>query len=388
MRQALYGQFKMSDKNTTPNTDAATRDDFGRAVRLLGRFYALLLGVAVVVYGLGYILFRGSPVMYLVYLVLAGIVAFGVTSLQRPLKPVYLLGEDDDWYYLLGWDQKIVGFVHAGGFGVKRIPMLQEAVKWKRVTPLLIVDQFAAHTRVHDTFDVHVKTIFEIHPDWVQTTKNARWLIENYPDEMINTAKAIIKDLVQAEMRQVELFSDATEAATEQRLRDTIHRAFDMWQPYGVYINEDVSHVDIMVAQDVRRKRVDARAELSRIQIIRDVARDMGITTDELLIQRALERLPDSRSRQSVGEIAAVLQMLRQQMPVEKLPDHHPPDDTPSEPEIRVEDSSGAEQRPLVHSTDVNEEKPASYVEGYYEPVDDYDPDRDGDGPTGIHSPF
>jgi len=309
--------------------------------------------------------------------------AFAITGLQRPIKPVYLRGEDDDWYYLIGWDRKMVGFIHAGGVGVKRIPLLQEAIKWRRITPLIVADHYTAHTRIHDTFDVYVKIIFELHPDWVEASKNARWLIESYPDSILNAAKNIIKDLIQGEMRQVEHFSVATESSTERALRDKIHSTFQMWEPNGVYVNENVTHVDIMVAQDVRRKRVDARAELSRIQIIRDVARDMGITTDELLIQRALERLPDSRTRQSVSEIAAVLQMLRRQMPVQQLPDSPDYDDSPERPDIHVDEpdrEAGYEHQDTSDTT--------SYVEGYYEPLDDYDPDRDDNGPKGIYSPF
>lgn len=336
--------------------------------------YALGFGfVAALVILAGENLLASTPLVWLTRLLGVGILYYGLTAWTRPLKPAILPGEDDEWYYLLGWDGRRIGFISAG---THRINPLQSTEYWRRITPVIAKIETTVHNKQLDTFDVYVKVLFDIRPWAVETTKGIRFLSENYPDGLVTMATGILEDIILQTMRRVDGFSVAIEHQTEAEMAAAIMSRFEAWEANGVFVNADSLLVDIMVTQDLLQKRIEARAELSVLQIIRDVAHDMGISTDELLIQRTLERLPEARTRQNLSEIADVLKLLRD------MPEKSPAKSTDGfEMDIRVEPNQ-AEHAQLPVET------PSTYIEGSYEYVDEYDPDADDDQPRDIYSPF
>ncbi len=371
------------NSNDAPPVEYGFNYAFGVAFRLFvgfgfAAFFIFLLGEGLL----------GASGLNWISRVVAGLVGlFGLIAWAQPLKVVHLKGEDDEWHILKGWDGRIIALIPGGG--VRRITPLQETIYWRRVNPIMVKMDTLAHNRHYDKFEIHVRVLFEFDFEYVYGSKNFRWVQENYPDNIKATAEGILANIVSEHMKQVQSFNLAVEEETEANIKAAIHQKFSMWEDYGVFINENVTFVDVMIPQEVWEQRTSIRAELSVLQIIREVAHDMGINTNELLIQRTLERLPHAKTRQNVGEIAAVLQMLHSQS-IQQLESGTYEDDLPTEPQIRVEEPV----RPAPEAEVIDEEPPinpddttpTAYVEGVYEPIDDIDPDADGGGT--IYSPF
>lgn len=339
-------------------------------LRTVGSITGGVLVAAFAVYLLSGLFFDGFLLSLVRFLsiVLAG---FGLVAWNFRLKPVYLTGEADEWYVLLGWDGRTIGFVKAGPTMIKPI---QQTRRWLRVNPMFVKHDAQAQNRLLDTFDIHMRVSFNIFPNEARHA-NARWLMDVYPDGLMGMIRGTLNDIAKAELRGLDSFSRVVESQTENSIKAAINDKFGWLVEKGVHLNAAVTFVDVMVAADLLVKRTKARAELSTLQLIRDVAHDMGMTTDELLLQRALERLPDTRTaRVNVSEIAGVLQALRAQKPRQLEP---PP---PSEPPIYAEIEE-------TERTAYTPPPPASYVEGYYQVIDPNDPDED-DGTKGIYSPF
>lgn len=344
-----------------------TNSPMNHVLRTIGSITGGILVAAFILYILSGLFFDGAMLSIIRALsILLG--AFGLIAWNFPLKPVYLAGEADEWYTLLGWDGRTIGYVKAGPAMIKPI---QQTRRWLRVSPMFIKHDAEAQNRLLDTFEIHMRVSLNIYPNEAKHA-NARWLLDVYPEGLMGMIRGTLNDIVKAELRGLDSFSRVVEAETEQSIRDAINEKFDWLAEKGVYLNPSATFVDVMVAADLLVKRTKARAELSTLQLIRDVAHDMGMTTDELLLQRALERLPETRtSRLSVSEIAGVLQALRAQKPRQ------------IEPPVVIEPSYETINEPDEPAYT----PPSSYVEGYYQVIDPNDPDED-DGPKGIYSPF
>lgn len=370
------------NSNDNPEFEYGFNYAFGIALRLFVGFG--FAGFFVFMLGEG--LLSASGLNWLSQVVAGGLVAFGLIAWRQPLKVVHLKGEDDEWHLLKGWDGRIIGLIPGGG--MRRIMPIQEVVHWRRVNPIMVKMDTVAHTRHYDKFEVHVRALFDFDFDYVVGSKNIRWIQENYPQNLKASAEGILNNLISEHMKQIQTFNLAVEAETEAQIKAAIQSKFEMWERFGVFLNEHVTFVDVMIPQEVWEQRTSIRAELSVLQIIREVAHDMGINTNELLIQRTLERLPHAKTRQNVGEIAAVLQMLHTQS-IQQLEAGFI-EDLPPEPEIRVEPPVAdappidvINDEPPINPDDTT---PTAYVEGVYEPIDDIDPDADGGGT--IYSPF
>jgi hypothetical protein len=322
----------------------------------------------------------------------ARIVAFlllgtGLLAWNFHIKILYLAGEEDEWYVLLGWDRRTVGFVRAG---LNRIKPAQQTEPWRRVQPLYIKHDVKAQNKQLDSFDVHVRVRLEIYPQVVHGP-DARWLRDQYPVGVESVARGMLTDVVTAELRRTASYSQVIEKDAEQSLRQAINEKLTLLAYKGAYVDESVTFVDIMVPAEVLAQRTKTRTELNTLLTIREVAHDMGISTDELLIQRALEQLPAARSRQSVGEIAAVLQLLRAQqssMPPSQL--------VPPEARLETVIPSAVDDEigevvdiSVTHEVETGK-RPTTYVEGQYQTInpDPHDPDAEGDNTKSIFSPF
>ncbi len=311
---------------------------------------------AVAIFLIGERAFDG-PVAWFTRLVALSLLILGVVGWRLRLKTIYLAGEEDEWFVLHGWDGRTIGFVKSG---MRHITPIQSTAPWRRVQPLFIKHTVTAQNQMLDSFEVHMRVRLEVFPDGVRSVE-ARWLFDNYPQAIETTARSLLADTATTELRKIDSFSGTIEYETENIIREAINSKFAFMQNYGIYVDEAATFADIMVSAEVLQQRIQARAELSTLQIIRDVAHDLGISTDELLIQRALENLPNMRSRQNIGEIAAVLQALRTQ--------------TLQSPPLLEE--------VIVPAT---ESSPTTYVEGeYYDPND---PDAEDDDSRPIYSPF
>jgi hypothetical protein len=369
----------MADQKASPPTE------YGSLERFL-RLFGIMVGgsgfVAFVIYFVGENSFDGVAV-WLTRLIAVAVLGFGLVGWKFPLKPTYLEGEENEWYVLQGWDKRTVGFVEAG---ISFIKPIQRVERWKRVQPLFIKHDVSAQNKTMDTFDVHLRVHFVVDPSGVLGA-NALWLKEQYPEGIVGMTKGMLTDAATDELRKISSFSQVVEKEAEEKLKHTINRKFAFLGDKGIRIDELATFVDIMVSKDVLMQRVQARAEWSTMQIIRDVAHDLGISTDELLIQRALERLPDSRSRQSVGEIAAVLQLLRSESTVS--------------PQIQSPIPEGYDQPEVIYDELVDENgeiidqefdtrgQPRTFVEGQYVADDPNDPDPDDDEASrSYYSPF
>lgn len=327
-----------------------TQQPLGRVVRTILITFSIFAFVGLLIFIWGESTFDGVAA-WITRMIASALVVVGLVAWRLPLKPVYLTGEEDMWYVVLGWDERTVGFIKSG---MGRVTPIQQVEKWRRVGPIFIKHNVTAQNRLLDTFDVHVRLRFEVYPE-MSHGPDARWLRDQYPKNLDAMARGIVGDAVVTEMRRIESFSQVIEHEAEETIREAINAKFSFLAEKGIFIDETSTFVDIMVSPEVLAQRVKARAELSTLQIIRNVAHDMGISTDELLIQRALERLPDARARQSVSEIAAVLQMLRSQ-----------------------------QATPLPAPTDIEDD---GYIEGdYYD--DPNDPDADDSDSRSVYSPF
>ncbi len=336
------------------STTQPSSTPLGRVIRTILITAGIFAFIGLLILLWGESTFDGMAV-WLTRLIALSLVTAGLLAWRLPIKPIYLTGEEDMWYVILGWDERTVGFTKAG---MRRILPIQKVEKWRRVMPLFIKHNVTAQNRLLDTFDVHVRLRFEVYPDRTHHT-DARWLRDQYPKNLDAMIRGTLGDIVTTELRKVASFTQVIEQEAEQNIREAINAKFAFLLEKGIFIDEAATFVDIMVSTEVLAQRVKARAELSTLQIIRDVAHDMGITTDELLIQRALEKLPDARARQSVSEIAAVLQMLRNQ-----------------------------QATPLPASTDdYYAEDEFGYIEGdYYD--DPNDPDAEDGDSRSVYSPF
>lgn len=337
-------------------------------LRTVGSLTGGILLSAFILYILSGVLFDGL-LLSIVRLLAFALAGFGLVAWNLPLKPVYLTGEADEWHTLLGWDGRTIGYVKAGPAMIKPI---QRTRRWLRVNPMFVKHDTQAQNRLLDTFDIHIRVSFDIYPSQARHA-NARWLMDVYPDGLMGMIRGTLNDIAKAELRGLDSFSRVVESQTEDSIKAAVNDKFGWLADKGVYLNAGATFVDVMVAADLLVKRTKARAELSTLQLIRDVAHDMGMTTDELLLQRALERLPDTRTaRVNVSEIAGVLQALRAQKPRQLEAPHV--SEAVLQPDI--EEPTGPTYTP-----------PSSYVEGYYQVIDPNDPD-DTDGPKGIYSPF
>lgn len=337
--------------------------------------------VGLMIYLWGESTFDGVMV-WVTRLVALGLIGVGLAAWRLPLKVLYLAGEEDEWYVLLGWDRRTIGFVKAG---ITRITPVQQTEAWGRVQPLFIKHDVKAQNKLLDSFDVHARVRLDVYPS-VVSGADARWLRDQYPKGVAGMAQSLLTDVITAQLRKITSFREVVEQEAEAMLREAINQKFGFLAHRGVYIDETATFVDVMVSAELLMQRSKTRAELSTLQIIRDVAHDMGISTDELLIQRALEQLPTARSRQSISEITAVLQMLRQQ-PVQKptvaqLPIRSEAEVLP--PPIEDEIGDVVEDEAPVSSV----QRPLSYVEGQYQAIDPNDPDSEGDSTKSIFSPF
>lgn len=371
----------MAEQQHTPPTEYGSLQRF---LRIVGAMFGGSLVVALVIYLVGESSFDGVAV-WLTRLFALLVVGFGLVGWRFSIKPTYLEGEEGEWYVLQGWDKRTIGFVSAG---ICFIRPIQRVERWKRVHPLMIKHDVEAQNKTMDSFDVHLRTHFVVEPRGILGA-NALWLKEQYPTGVEAMIKGMLKDTVTDELRKVVSFTQVVEKAAEETLKETINRKFAFLAAKGIQIDELATFVDIMVSKDVLMRRVEARADWSTMQIIRDVAHDLGISTDELLIQRALERLPDARSRQSVGEIAAVLQLLRSQ---------------PSTPSQIEEGASVVEdyaEQEVIYEDEMDDEveifedefdtqgRPRTFVEGQYMADDPNDPDPDDDEASrSYYSPF
>ncbi len=367
---------------------AAPPKEYGSLERFLRMFGVIFGGacfIAFIIYFIGENSFDGAAV-WLTRLLALAIVVLGVVGWRLRIRPIYLEGEEGEWYILQGWDKRTIGFVAAGFNFIKPI---QRAERWKRVQPLFIKHDVSAQNKTMDTFDVHLRVHFQIDPDNVLDA-NALWLKEQYPAGIVGMTKGMLTDAATDELRKISSFSQVVEKEAEEKLKNTINRKFAFLAAKGIRIDELATFVDIMVSRDVLMQRVQARAEWSTMQIIRDVAHDLGISTDELLIQRALERLPDARSRQSVGEIAAVLQMLRSQTtPPSQIQESLYVQEEPHQLAPSYENEIIEDDGEIVDQGYISQSQPRSFVEGQYSADDPNDPDPDDDEASRSYfSPF
>lgn len=367
-----------SRKSAPPPPSSAAPNDFFQTA-LLFMFGFAAAAILVYLWGEHSLHGRWTLLSRLAALALLGV---GLVAWRLRIKLVHLAGEEDEWYVLSSWNGRTIGFLRAG---FNRITPIQKTEAWTRVLPLFIKEDVNAQNKLLDSFDVHARVKFEVYPDMVAGAE-ARWLRDHYPKGIEDMVRGMLRDVVAAELRKVDSYSQVMnrEGAAEASLREAINRKFAFLAEKGVYLDEAVTFVDIMVSAALLMQRSKTRAELSTLQIIRDVAHDMGISTDELLIQRALEQLPNSRSRQNIGEIAAVLQMIRQEASYKAaLPPHSVVDVDLEGDAEDIEDDWDEDDEDYAQT-------PSSYVEGQFEPIepDPHDPDDEGDGSKSIFSPF
>lgn len=392
--EAAPDPVKLPDPPESPHLPPSAdggQDDLSRAVSIVGQYVIGAAIAAGVLLLLGQILFGDGFLGWVIRLVALGVFFFGATLWRQRIKIVYLEGEEDIWYGLYSWNKRLIGFVPAG---VLRIRPLQTFYKWRQITPIFIRQDVTARNKLHDRFNVHVRVRYNLHPE-VPLWADARWLMAQYPEGIVNTTKSIVSDVVTAALKQIGSFSLVIEETTETELKEAINAKLGFLSAKGVEIDPYATFVDIMVPDEIMQQQVKTRAEFTTLQVIREIAHDMGMTTDELLLQRALEQMPVSRGQKSHREIVAVLQMLRNERmqelrnagihvdtpPPMQIPAHTPsPDD---ENVLMVDDviivEPPQEDEPVI---------PRGYVEGIYEPIDNNDPDGEDNQPRGIYSPF
>lgn len=366
----------MAKQQSTSAPPASEPNDLQRALRIIGKFAGFSLLAAAAVFILGEIIFGDSFAVWLTRLLALAVLAGGLMLLRYPVRVVFLQGKEDTWYALYSWDHHLIGFVPRG---MARILPLQHTEKWREVHPVFVRHDVQARNRQYDMFTVHVRVSFDVLPDEVYGA-DARWLYEQYPDGLEVMVKQKIGDVVSAELRNVDSFSRTIEAETETALCETLNRAFEFLSNKGIDIRPQATLVDIIIPDEILKQRMKIRAEYSTLQIIREVAHDMGMSTDELLMQRVLENLPRVPSnRLSQRDIIAAVQAFGAERGV--LSGQPLPHRLASPPEAAY-----IEDKDFVPD---DQEAPGSrsFIEGRYEPIDENDPDSDG-SPRGYVSPF
>lgn len=358
---------------------------FFESAKIYIKYLAMAALGAAAVYVVGETFAQDQPIQWLFRLGAVGIFVFGLTSWNRPLVPKTLEGPLHRYYPVFRFDNTPLRLIQAGNRMMCPSEYVDET-QGIEVTQLTIEIEYkrTAYNRTFDTFDVNLKLKFDIRPDLVAGF-DVLWFIANYTDGMKSEIGTVLSDLVIQTMRDIEGFSIAIERETEQAIKEMVMSEFEGWRDRGLVINANASFVNVLVAEQVLSSRVEARAELSILQIIQDVARDMDIPATELIIQRTLEKLPQARTKQDIGAIADVLRAVHLDTMQSTRPESSPttePVEDDYEMDIRV-DPNRRQSRPQLEDS-----KPRSFVEGEYEFTDDNDPDAEDTGTTRHISPF
>lgn len=377
-----------------PGNPPKNQTDVSRTVTIIAQYLGGGVVLFVIVYFLAGLLFDGILASFFRLLGLAA--AIGIASAWGwKSKMIHLRGEEDQWYVVRGWNRRVQGFLRSG---------------FNRITPLQIVDnnmvQIApifirhdikgVHNQSMDRFDVHMRVNLLVDPSKASGA-DARWLIGNYPDKIAGMVKGMMEDIAKIEVRRIDRFTKVMETDTEQILREQLAAKLIFLEGRGVTIMPNSILVDIHIPDELIAQRLKTRAEFTTLQAIRDVANDMGISTDELLIQQVLQRLPHLSGKNAHREIARILHQLGMQgqptyrqtppppPPSAAIPEAVPP--IPDQVAWQVEEPTA--ETPLEENPPPNQQaRPRGYVEGHYSPIDDSDPDSDGSQQKGIFSPF
>ncbi|MBI5931759.1 MAG: hypothetical protein HY862_20785 [Chloroflexi bacterium] len=373
---------------TAPPEPQMPPNPFIRLLQVWGTFCAAGIVGGLLVYVIGSSLSDSGMVEGFFAFIAIGLVLLGSSAAFLPIKILYLTGEADQWYLLLGWDDRLISFLPTG---MARIKPAQQTRKWMRIHPLVIKHDMQIYTGSRDLFDVHFKVVLTVNPYHVKYM-DAQALYDQYKDGLIATVRGTIEDLVIRKMRSIHSFTQvAEERSIEGALINAINSSLDMFATRGVAVVAEQTFVDIMVPKELLAQRIRTRADLTELQVIRNAAHELGIPLTELLVQQVLSKLtsPQRATRISQQEVMAALELLNRQQPPlaspmgftppeEPLPIQPPP---PIAPPIENEFVTG-DTAPISPEPS----KPTTYIEGTYRYSDDNDPD--GDTPKRYVSPF
>ncbi|NDJ87077.1 MAG: hypothetical protein GYB66_14455 [Chloroflexi bacterium] len=351
------------------------------ALRTIGILLGGFSFVALLVFLWGENTLNGGTVWFSRLAALA-LVILGIIVWRLRWKPVYLSGEKDAWHVILGWDGRTLGFARSG---VSRLRPIQRTAPWARVHPLTVHHDIQTRNRLQERFDVHVRVALTIYPEDA-TGADARWLRDVYPDKLSEMVRGIINETVTRALRSANSLTQMAEYSLEERLSDQIHDALDFLSARGVSVNTEATFVDVMIAADMLVRRLRAGATPDVIQAIRNVAHQMGIATDETLIQQVLAALPKRRTQTTLQDIAAILQSVHNADSIRETPapttTEAPPAHEPNADTLEQPAAAGLPPEPV-------DQQPTHYIEGTYQKdqPDPNNPDSDNESQQ-FYSPF
>lgn len=355
-------------------------DKFFESAKIYLKYLAWAALGAAAVFITGETFAQGQTLVWLFRLGAVGVLLFGLTNWNRPIVPRFLEGPPYKFYLVFRYDTTPVRLIQAGNRMICPSEYVNDAQAIEVTLPTIEIEfKRTAYNRTFDTFDVYLKLKFDLRPN-LASGFGALWFAANYTDGMCSEINTVLSDLIIQTMRDIEGFSIAIERETEEAIKEMVMAEFEPWHERGLVINAGASFVNVLVAEQVLSSRVEARAELSILQIIRDVAQEMDIPVNELLIQRTLEKMPQARTKQDIGAIAEVLRAVYQ----DTAPPEPPPVPRGKEEDFEMDIRVDPKQpRPQLEDT-----QPRTFIEGEYHFVDENDPDAEDTGPTRHISPF
>jgi hypothetical protein len=371
--------------NNAKQQQLTMNDKFFESAKIYIKYLAGAALVAIAIFVIGESFARGMSIVWLFRIGAGATLLFGLTNWNRPIVPRLLEGPPHKYYPVYRYDNTPARLIQAGNRMICPSEYVNDAQGVEVTQPAIEIEfRRTTYNRTFDTFDVYLKLKFDLHPQQA-IGFGALWFVTNYTEGMRSEIETVLSDLVIQTMRDIEGFSVAIERATEEAIKEMVMAEFEPWADRGLVINPSASFVNVLVAEKVLNSRVEARAELSILQIIRDVAQEMDIPVNELMIQRTLEKLPQARTKQDIGAIAEVLRAVHQDAVASTRPESVPTSEQVEddyEMDIRV-DPNRRQSHPQLEDS-----HPRSFVEGEYEFTDDNDPDAEDTGTTRHISPF
>lgn len=364
----------------------APPNPFVRLAQVWGVLFIAGVVAGLLIYLIGTILSDSDVVKGFFGFIGLSVVVFAGSAAFLPIKPIYLTGEGDQWYLVLGWDNRLQGFLPTGR--MTRIKPAQQIRKWVRVGPVMIKHDMQVYTGSRDLFDVHFRVMLRVNPSDVRFA-DAQGLYDLYRDNLIGMVRATIEDMIVRKMRTIHSFTQvAEERGIEGALIAAINNNFAYLEGKGIQIIADQTFIDIMVPKEVLAQRIRTRADLTELQVIRNAAHELGIPITELLVQQVLSKLtsPQRTARISQQEVMTALEILgRQSTPPNGIVPPEMPSVQPPAPPPPLPSEYITEEPPLPPEPP----KPTTYIEGNYRYSDEQHPnDPDGNAPTKYVSPF
>lgn len=356
---------------------------FMRLLQVWGTFCAIGVIGGLLVYVIGKSLTDSGIIEGFFALLAIGFAILGSAAAFSPIKLVYLSGEADQWHLLLGWDDRLIGFLPSG---MVRIKPVQQTRKWKRIHPLVIKHDMQVYTGSRDLFDVHFKIVLTVNPYGVQYM-DAQMLYDQYQDGLMAFVISTIEDMIVRKMRGIHSFVQVTEERSiEGAIIHSINTGLEMLAARGVTVVAEQTFVDIMIPKEALAQRLRTRSDLIELQVIRNAAHEMGIPLTELLVQQVLSKLtsPQRATRISQQEVMAALELISRQQHSQTQPTFVAPEPPPIPPPPPANEFVADDTGPIASEP----AKPTTYIEGAYRYSDDNDPDADGNRPTRYISPF